>query len=121
MPGCSAYYKGSIVSYANEVKTSLLGVSPDTIARHGVVSRAVVEEMARGVQRALHVDCAIATSGIAGPDGATPGKPVGTLALAVACGEKLTSVILTAGSQRERNIDRFTHSALLQMIDLLHP
>ena len=121
VPGCSAYYKGSIVSYANEVKTLLLGVSPDTIARHGVVSRAVVEEMARGVQRALHVDCAIATSGIAGPDGATPGKPVGTLALAVACGEKLTSVMLTAGSQRERNIDRFTHSALLQMIDLLHP
>lgn len=59
------------------MKTSLLGVSPDTIARHGVVSRAVVEEMARGVQRALHVDCAIATSGIAGPDGATPGKPGG--------------------------------------------
>ena len=98
-----------------------LGMAPDTIARHGVVSRAVVEEMARGVQRALHVDCAIATSGIAGPDGATPGKPVGTLALAVACGEKLTSVMLTAGSQGVRNIDRFTHSALLQMIDLLHP
>ena len=121
VPGCSAYYKGSIVSYANEVKMSLLGVSGETISRYGVVSQPVVEEMARGVQRALHVDCAIATSGIAGPDGATPGKPVGTLAFAVACGEQLASYMLTVGSQRERNIDRFTHAALLQMIDMLHP
>ena len=121
VPGSSAYYKGSVVSYANEVKESLLGVSPRTIEQYGVVSRQVVEEMARGVQRLLHTDCAIATSGIAGPDGATPGKPVGTLALAVACGDKVVSTQITAGTQRERNIERFTHTALLHMVDLLHP
>lgn len=121
VPGSSAYYKGSVVSYANEVKESLLGVSPRTIEQYGVVSRQVVEEMARGVQRLLHTDCAIATSGIAGPDGATPGKPVGTLALAVACGDKVVSTRITAGTQRERNIERFTHTALLHMVDLLHP
>ena len=121
VPGSSAYYKGSVVSYANEVKESLLGVSPRTIGQYGVVSCQVVEEMARGVQRLLHTDCAIATSGIAGPDGATPGKPVGTLALAVACGDKVVSTRITAGTQRERNIERFTHTALLHMVDLLHP
>lgn len=119
--GCSAYYRGSIVSYANDVKTSLLGVSSETIEQNGVVSLPVVEEMVRGVRHALHTDCAIATSGIAGPDGATPGKPVGTVAVAVACGENVVSKMVMAGTQRERNIERFTHSALLQMIDLLTP
>lgn len=86
-----------------------------------MVSLPVVEEMARGVLCVLHTDCAIATSGIAGPDGATPGKPVGMVAIAVACGGNVVSKIVMAGTQRERNIERFTHSALLQMIDLLIP
>ena len=121
VPGCSSYYKGSIVSYANEVKTGLLGVSPRSIQEHGVVSLPVVEQMAQGVRRALHTDCAIATSGIAGPDGGTPHKPVGTVAIAVACGERTVSKLLTFGHRREANIERFTHEALRLMIDLLCP
>ncbi|MCD7710602.1 MAG: CinA family nicotinamide mononucleotide deamidase-related protein [Porphyromonadaceae bacterium] len=121
VPGCSAYYRGSVVSYANDVKSALLDVSPDTIAQYGVVSLPVVEEMARGVCRRLHTDCSIATSGIAGPDGATPGKPVGTVAIAVAWGEKVVSKMRSGGPQREHNIDSFTHAALLQLIDLLRP
>lgn len=119
--GSSAYYKGSIVSYANEVKTELLGVSAATIAEYGVVSLPVVEQMAKGAQRALHTDCAIATSGIAGPDGGSPQKPVGTVAIAVACGDKTVSKMWHFGKNREANIERFTHHALLQMLDLLCP
>ncbi|MBQ8423009.1 MAG: CinA family nicotinamide mononucleotide deamidase-related protein [Coprobacter sp.] len=119
VPGSSAYYKGSVVSYANEVKTSVLGVSPDIIAEYGVVSRPVVEQMALGVCRVLHTDCAIATSGIAGPDGGSDAKPVGTVAVAVACRDKVHSVMLTFGRNREQNIDRFTHAALLQMVGFL--
>lgn len=82
--GCSDVYLGGVVSYANEVKTSLLGVSPAVIASQGVVSEPVVEQMAAGVCRAIGADCSVATSGIAGPGGAVPGKPVGTVCIGVA-------------------------------------
>ncbi len=77
VPGSSDYYKGSITSYSNEIKNRLVGVSQDTIGKYGAVSHQVAEEMARGGRKALDVDICLADTGIAGPGGATPEKPVG--------------------------------------------
>ena len=76
--GSSDYFCGGVVSYSNEVKHHVLGVSEDSLAQYGAVSRPVVEQMALGAIRVLGCDCAVATSGIAGPGGGTPEKPVGT-------------------------------------------
>ncbi len=119
IPGSSTYYKGSVVSYANEVKENVLGVDHDTINKYGVVSGEVVGQMANGVQRLLKTDCAIATSGIAGPGGAVPGKPVGTVWIAVSKGDQVMCRKYCFGNSRTANINRFTHTALLQMISLL--
>ena len=77
VPGSSTYYMGSVTAYAYEAKVRLLGVSWETLEKHGAVSRATVLEMARGVRRALAADVGLAVSGIAGPGGGTPEKPVG--------------------------------------------
>ncbi len=77
MPGSSTYYMGSVTAYAYEAKVRLLGVTWETLEKHGAVSRATVLEMARGVRRALAADVGLAVSGIAGPGGGTPEKPVG--------------------------------------------
>jgi len=77
VPGSSDYYKGSVTAYSNEVKISLVGVRPETIARYGAVSPQVAEEMAQGGRRILATDICLADTGIAGPGGATPGKPLG--------------------------------------------
>ncbi|MDE7150256.1 MAG: CinA family protein [Bacteroidales bacterium] len=83
--GSSAYFLGGVVSYANEVKSGLLGVPAGLIADVGAVSREVVEAMAAGARRRIGSDYAVATSGIAGPGGGTSEKPVGTVWMAVAC------------------------------------
>ncbi len=119
IPGSSTYFKGSVVSYANEVKEHVLGVSKNDIEIYGAVSRPVVEQMARGVQCLMNTDCAIAVSGIAGPGGGTPEKPVGTVWIAVACGDKLHSEMFVFGNNREYNIERATHRALLVMVKML--
>ena len=77
VPGSSGYYKGSITSYSNDIKVGVVGVKADTINRFGAVSRQVAEEMAQGGRKVLGVDICLADTGIAGPGGATPGKPVG--------------------------------------------
>jgi nicotinamide-nucleotide amidase len=84
VPGSSAYFIGGVVSYANTVKMEELGIPAGMLELEGAVSRPVVESMAQGVRRAMHSTWAIATSGVAGPDGGTPSKPVGTVWLAVA-------------------------------------
>ena len=80
--GSSAYFMGSVVAYANEVKEQVLGVEHDTLMQYGAVSEQTVRQMAEGVRRLMHTDYAIATSGIAGPDGGTEDKPVGTVWIA---------------------------------------
>jgi nicotinamide-nucleotide amidase len=77
VPGSSKYYKGSITSYRNEIKTGVVGVKEDTINKYGAVSSQVVEEMARCGRKVLGTDICIADTGIAGPGGATPEKPLG--------------------------------------------
>jgi nicotinamide-nucleotide amidase len=82
--GASEYFLGGVVAYSNDVKISVLGVSPEALARHGAVSREVACQMASGVRRLTRADFGVATTGIAGPGGGTPEKPVGTVWIAVA-------------------------------------
>ena len=110
--GASAYYKGSVVAYANEVKINLLGVSEQDLKNNGAVSREVVEQMAQGVRRALQTDYAVATSGIAGPNGGTPEKPVGTVWIAVATPQNVFSKKFSFGGNREQTILRASSHAL---------
>ena len=77
IPGSSDYYKGSVTAYSNEVKIKVVGVKADTINDYGAVSSQVAEEMAQGGRRILASDICLADTGIAGPSGATPGKPLG--------------------------------------------
>ena len=79
LPGSSRWYEGGVVSYSNTLKTRLLGVQTRTLEQEGAVSAATVREMAEGALRLLGGDVAVAVSGIAGPTGASPGKPVGTV------------------------------------------
>ena len=81
--GASAVFNGSVVSYANTIKEQWLGVQPSTLAQHGAVSRECVAEMLIGVLNMAHADYAIAVSGIAGPTGGTPDKPVGTVYIGI--------------------------------------
>ncbi|MGD1995140.1 MAG: nicotinamide-nucleotide amidohydrolase family protein [Anaerolineae bacterium] len=87
VPGSSDYYRGSVVAYANEVKEALLGVGREAIKEHGAVSPQVALEMAQGVRRALQADVGLAVTGIAGPGGGTPEKPVGLVYIALAAPE----------------------------------
>ena len=103
--GSSAYFKGSVVAYANEVKEQVLGVQHETLAQFGAVSKETAKEMAVGVRKALGTDYGVATTGIAGPLGGTPQKPVGTIWLAVASKDKVVTKKLQLGSNRLTNIE----------------
>lgn len=119
VPGSSEYFKGTVVSYANEVKTGVLGVRAGDLERHGAVSQPVVEQMAQGVRRLLRTDWAVATSGIMGPGGGTPDKPVGTVWMAVCSADRLISRPYHVNHHREQNIERASQLALLMLRELL--
>ncbi|MCC6287742.1 MAG: competence/damage-inducible protein A, partial [Chitinophagaceae bacterium] len=103
--GSSAYFKGSVVSYANEVKENVLHVKSETLLTDGAVSEATVRQMAAGVRETMHTDYAIATSGIMGPDGGTPGKPVGTVWMAAGSHNRIIAEKFHFRYDRERNIE----------------
>jgi len=84
VPGCSTYYHGSVTTYSNAVKASALGVSGDTLNRYGAVSEQTAREMAQGVRRFLGADVGLSVTGVAGPDGGTPEKPVGLVYVGLA-------------------------------------
>ena len=104
VPGSSTYFKGAIVAYDYEIKINELGVSNDTLKKHGAVSQEVVEQMAASVRKKLNTDYSIAVSGIAGPDGGTEEKPVGTVWIAIATPTQVISKLFQFGGDRERNI-----------------
>ena len=113
--GSSAYFKGSIISYANEVKQELLGVKPETLQQFGAVSEQTVSEMLDGALTQLRTDIAIAISGVAGPAGATPEKPVGTVFIGIGTKDKKVIKMMSFTVHRDRNIQL---SAVLALVML---
>ena len=119
VPGSSEYFKGGVVAYSNEVKMNMLHVSPETLQKYGAVSRETVIEMVQGVMESMKTDCAVATSGIAGPGGGTPEKPVGTIWMAVACGDLIVTEKEEGDAGRVENVKKTVHNALLLLSRLL--
>lgn len=119
IPGSSDFFKGSVVAYSNEIKTSVLQVSTEDLEKNGAVSQIVVEQMAEGVRKLLKTDVSIATSGVAGPTGGTIDKPVGTIWIAVSSADKTISREFRFGSLREQNILRTTQAGLLMLKEIL--
>ncbi|MBP8849906.1 MAG: competence/damage-inducible protein A [Breznakibacter sp.] len=121
--GASHYFRGSVVAYHNDIKTNILGVPAQTIAQFGAVSQEVVEAMALGSCKAFATDYAVATSGIAGPDGGTPEKPVGTIWIAIAKSNgEVVSELLQLGNinVRERNIIRAADTVIIKLLKMIH-
>ncbi|MBL7951618.1 MAG: competence/damage-inducible protein A [Flavobacteriales bacterium] len=106
IPGSSAYFTGGVVSYANAVKMEELGIPSDMLELNGAVSQPVVEKMATGVRTALRTDWSVAVSGVAGPDGGTPEKPVGTVWIAVAGPDGVSSSKVNFPGTRDLVIER---------------
>ena len=106
IPGISPFYPGGVVSYANEAKSTLLGVPPELIAQHGAVSPEVAAAMALGVKTLLKADLALSVTGIAGPSGGTPDKPVGLVYLGLATKTGVSTRRLDIGSDQPRELIR---------------
>ena len=112
IPGSSEYFLGGVTSYANSVKTGVLGVAPEIIEKHGAVSSECVAAMAEGVRRLTGSDYSVATSGIAGPGGGTPEKPVGTVWVGVSSQKGTETYKVQYKGDRKRNIERSAAFAL---------
>lgn len=119
VPGSSAYFKGGIVAYSNEIKQNVLGVEEDILKNYGAVSAQTVEMMAKGALKLMKTDYAIAVSGIAGPDGGTPEKPVGTVWIAVARKNKCVAKEYHFGMLRDINIRLASSKAMDMMRKLI--
>lgn len=120
LAGASKYFLGGVVAYSNEVKECALGVNHSTLEQHGAVSEQTVREMAEGVRKRFDSDYAIATTGIAGPDGGTLTKPVGTVWIAVASRTHTEAALLSfPGRRRQQNIDRSVNQAFAMLIRML--
>ena len=115
VPGSSQYFQGTVVPYHNALKEQLLGVSSATLAQHGAVSEATVREMALGVKKLFGVDFGLASSGIAGPDGGSPDKPVGTVWIACAGPNFVEAKLLQLTQDRLINI-QLTGVAVLNLL-----
>lgn len=114
--GSSDYFLGGIVAYANDAKTSLLGVSAETLATRGAVSAECASEMAEGARRALGADVSVSTTGIAGPGGATARKPVGLVYIALAAPGGVTTEEFYFPGSRADVTDAATDAALLMLL-----
>ena len=119
VPGSSEYFLGGIVAYAYEAKVDLLGVSWDTLNTKGAVSRETVLEMARGVHRRMKGDIAVSVSGIAGPGGGTPEKPVGTTWIGLAADDGEWAKVYQFSRDREGNKVMAAEAALNLLLDYL--
>ena len=119
VPGSSEYYLGGVIAYAYEAKVALLGVSWDTLKAHGAVSRATVLEMARGARRTLGADLAVSVSGIAGPGGGLPQKPVGTTWIGLAAPQGEWARLFCFRGDRIQNKAASAEEALQMLLDYL--
>ncbi|MPN14017.1 Nicotinamide-nucleotide amidohydrolase PncC [bioreactor metagenome] len=119
IPGSSEYFKGTIVAYSNTIKTTILQVAETDLVNCGAVSKEVVEQMAKNVQNLLQSDYAIATSGVAGPDGGTENKPVGTIWISVCSATNMLTRKYNFSNDRIYNIVRTTQTALLMLKEIL--
>jgi len=119
VPGSSDYFLGGFVSYAYEAKVASLGVSWDTLHAHGAVSRETVLEMARGARQALGADIAISVSGIAGPGGGLPEKPVGTTWIGLVTPEHEEARVFYWKGDRRENKEQSADAALKMVIEYL--
>jgi len=117
--GSSDYYLGSITAYSNEIKMKVMGVKEETLEKHGSVSPQTAEEMARGGMKVLGVDICLADTGIAGPGGATPGKPVGLFYIGLSHGTKTYSHKHIFGRDREQNKLDASETALVILKEYL--
>jgi len=117
VPGCSAYFRGSVLAYDNKIKENVLQVRAESLRNYGAVSEQVVTEMALSVKKLMGVDYALSTSGIAGPAGGTVEKPVGTVWTAIAGPNGVKAVKYQLGTERLWNVKRGASAVLL---DLLH-
>lgn len=117
--GCSDVMLGGVVAYHNDIKHLVLGASKETLDKYGAVSEAVVREMVAGVSMRFGADCAVATSGIAGPGGGTPEKPVGTVWVAVKVADKVVTRLLQLQDKgREANIESAVFEVLRMVREL---
>ena len=119
VPGSSAYYLGSVTSYANEIKMNVLGVPEEIIAKYGAVSSECVAAMAEGVRTLTGSDYSVATSGIAGPGGGSEEKPVGLVWIGVSSEKGTETFKMVFRNDRKRNIERFASSALNKLREKL--
>ena len=120
MAGASEYYLGGVVAYSNETKERALGVKHETLLAHGAVSEETVRQMAEGVRERLHADYAVATTGIAGPTGGTPEKPVGTVWIAVASPKCTTAKLLKFGDRRAQTIERTCNAVWAELVRIVN-
>ena len=120
IPGISDCFKGTVVAYHNEVKINMLGVSAQDIEKHGAVSSEVATQMAEGASKVMQTDLAVATTGIAGPTGGTPEKPVGTIWISVSSQERSITRSYNFGQfARENFIERSTMAALMMLNEMI--
>lgn len=117
--GSSTYYLGSITAYAYRAKVRLLGVSWDTLEKYGAVSKETVSEMARGIRHALAADIGLSVSGIAGPTGGTPEKPVGYVWIGLSTPEGIWTLQHNAGGNRIENKEEAAQVALEFLYEFL--
>jgi len=119
VPGSSEYFKGSVVAYSNEVKEKVLGVKKETLEKYGAVSPQTAEEMALGVKRLLGTDIGVSTTGIAGPGGGTPEKPVGLTYFAIAYGDRVETYKKVFSYSRNQNRLSATYYILFRLYRLI--
>lgn len=120
MAGASEYFRGGVVAYSNEVKECALGVKHETLEAHGAVSEETVREMATGVRERLGADYAVATTGIAGPGGGTPEKPVGTVWIGIASKDQVVAKLLKFGDRRAQTIERTCNAVWSELVHLIN-
>lgn len=120
IPGSSAYYTGSVVAYDNRIKVEALGVDPVSLEKEGAVSQTVVEQMAAGIRQRFGTDLSLAVSGIAGPDGGSPVKPVGTVWICACSATETLSRRYQFGQNRSRTVDMAALSAMALLLELIN-